>query len=330
MREVPVPPDLPPLTGSAVASLAAILELDAAAVPARPPKPSRPVDGLAQLARGPRDGHGADRRPGGVQLAGAVAGGPARRRPRGVRGRVRLRRPGSPGTRSADRRRSPTRARATRRPADVALWSPASAGRPDGGPRRGDRRRGGGGGADRARRRRPPPTPAAGSGDRYHEGRGTFSAAVRQRPRAHARRGRGLEALGFTPGDARRNVVTRGIDLNALVGRRFQVGDVECVGRRLCEPCAHLERLSPGILRPLVHRGGLRADLLGDGAIRVGDAVSRSPRNASTSCSRSRASGSRAGPAPGTGTASPGADRRRSAGRRACAGAAPSSRARRS
>ena len=49
---------------------------------------------------------------------------------------------------------------------------------------------------------------------------------------------------------------------------------MECVGRRLCEPCAHLQKLSPGTLRPLVHRGGLRADLLGDGVIRVGDAVS--------------------------------------------------------
>ena len=69
-------------------------------------------------------------------------------------------------------------------------------------------------------------------------------------------------------------MVTRGIDLNALVGRRFRVGDVECLGRRLCEPCAHLQRLSPGTLRGLVHRGGLRADLLGGGTIRVGDAVS--------------------------------------------------------
>ena len=83
-----------------------------------------------------------------------------------------------------------------------------------------------------------------------------------------------LEELGFSPATARRNVVTRGIDLNALVGRSFRVGDVECVGRRLCEPCAHLQRLSPGTLRPLVHRGGLRADVLGDGMIRVGDAVS--------------------------------------------------------
>ena len=40
--------------------------------------------------------------------------------------------------------------------------------------------------------------------------------------------------------EARRNLVTRGISLNPLVGRRFTVGEVECEGRRLCEPCAHL------------------------------------------------------------------------------------------
>jgi MOSC domain-containing protein YiiM len=56
--------------------------------------------------------------------------------------------------------------------------------------------------------------------------------------------------------DARRNGITRGIDLNALVGRRFPVGDVECLGQRLCEPCAHLERLTTkGLLRELIHRG---------------------------------------------------------------------------
>lgn len=71
--------------------------------------------------------------------------------------------------------------------------------------------------------------------------------------------------------DARRNIVTRGIDLNALVGRRFLIGDVECLGQRLCEPCAHLERLTqPGTLRGLIHRGGLRADILTGGTITPG------------------------------------------------------------
>jgi MOSC domain-containing protein YiiM len=80
-------------------------------------------------------------------------------------------------------------------------------------------------------------------------------------------------ALSHT--ESRRNVLTRGVDLNALVGRRFRVGDVLCEGVELCEPCVALARLVDefGVLRGLVHRGGLRADLLSDGEIAVGDAV---------------------------------------------------------
>ncbi|MGH3497632.1 MAG: MOSC domain-containing protein [Nocardioidaceae bacterium] len=71
--------------------------------------------------------------------------------------------------------------------------------------------------------------------------------------------------------DARRNIVTRGVDLNALVGRRFRIGNVECLGQRLCEPCSHLELLTTkGALRALIHRGGLRADVLSDGEITTG------------------------------------------------------------
>lgn len=113
-------------------------------------------------------------------------------------------------------------------------------------------------------------------GDRYAKGEGTFSAP-----------GRGyeltlvesevLEEIELSWEDARRNVVTSAIALNALVDRRFRVGEVECVGRRLAEPCAHLEKLTrPGLLRPLVHRGGLRADVLSGGTISIGDAVSAS------------------------------------------------------
>jgi MOSC domain-containing protein YiiM len=73
---------------------------------------------------------------------------------------------------------------------------------------------------------------------------------------------------------SRRNVLTRGVDLNALVGRRFSVGDVECEGVELCEPCNRLAKLTErGVLRGLVHRGGLRANLLSSGEISVGDAV---------------------------------------------------------
>jgi hypothetical protein len=71
--------------------------------------------------------------------------------------------------------------------------------------------------------------------------------------------------------DARRNIVTRGVDLNGLVGRRFLIGDVECLGQRLCEPCAHLERLTQaGTLKGLIHRGGLRADIVSDGVVAAG------------------------------------------------------------
>lgn len=72
----------------------------------------------------------------------------------------------------------------------------------------------------------------------------------------------------------RRNVVTRGIDVNALVGKRFRIGDVECEGVELCEPCAHLQSMTkPGVIKGLTHRGGLNADILSDGEIKVGDAV---------------------------------------------------------
>ncbi len=74
--------------------------------------------------------------------------------------------------------------------------------------------------------------------------------------------------------ESRRNVLTRGIDLNALVGKRFRVGDVECLGIELCEPCESLQSLTrPGVLRGMVHRGGLNADILTDGEIAVGDLV---------------------------------------------------------
>ena len=115
-------------------------------------------------------------------------------------------------------------------------------------------------------------------GDRYAAGVGTFS------PRAERRPGYDLTLIaaevleGLTPDGqtadfaaTRRNVLTRGIDVNALVGRAFRIGDVLCQGQRLCEPCAHLEQLSgPGLLRPLIHKGGLRADILTDGEIRIG------------------------------------------------------------
>ena len=118
-------------------------------------------------------------------------------------------------------------------------------------------------------------------GDRYATGRGEFSAP-----------GRGGQALTLIAeetlaeaqsngaridaAEARRNVLTRGIELEPLIGHRFTIGTVACEATRLAEPCAHLEQLThPGVLRAMVHLGGIRADILSDGEIRVGDAIQR-------------------------------------------------------
>ena len=79
----------------------------------------------------------------------------------------------------------------------------------------------------------------------------------------------------LAPGEARRNLVTRGVALNHLVGRDFQIGAVKARGIRLCEPCDHLQRLTGRqVIKGLRHRGGLRAQILTQGAIRVGDSLS--------------------------------------------------------
>jgi MOSC domain-containing protein YiiM len=84
-----------------------------------------------------------------------------------------------------------------------------------------------------------------------------------------------LEDVGLSGAESRRQVVVRGIRLNDLVGKRFLVGDVECLGVKLCEPCLHLQQMTrPGIIKDLIHRGGLNADILTDGQISVGDALS--------------------------------------------------------
>jgi MOSC domain-containing protein YiiM len=83
-----------------------------------------------------------------------------------------------------------------------------------------------------------------------------------------------VESVGLEPGATRRQLTVRGVDLNALVGKRFRVGEVECVGVELCEPCGHLEAMTrPGIIKELVHRAGLNADIVVGGTIRVGDPV---------------------------------------------------------
>ncbi|HSC91570.1 MAG TPA: MOSC domain-containing protein [Gaiellaceae bacterium] len=83
-----------------------------------------------------------------------------------------------------------------------------------------------------------------------------------------------VDDVGLPPGGTRRQVTVRGVRLNELVGARFRVGEVECYGVELCEPCAHLEAMTrPGIVKELVHRAGINADILTGGTIAVGDRV---------------------------------------------------------
>ena len=124
-------------------------------------------------------------------------------------------------------------------------------------------------------------TPGRGlEGDRYFEGTGAWSN--------HPGEGRQItlvemeaiddlaaeKNIALQPAETRRNLVTRGVPLNHLVGKQFLVGDVRLVGIRLCEPCHYLEEMTTkGVLAGLIHRGGLRANVLTSGVIRVNDSV---------------------------------------------------------
>lgn len=82
--------------------------------------------------------------------------------------------------------------------------------------------------------------------------------------------------IALTPAQARRNLLTRGVPLNHLVGKTFRVGAITLRGIRLCEPCGHLEKLTcKGAKQGLLHRGGLRAQILTGGALSVGDAITQ-------------------------------------------------------
>jgi hypothetical protein len=116
-------------------------------------------------------------------------------------------------------------------------------------------------------------------GDRHVLGTGTFPSGL---PGSALTLIAAEVCESFTPplrpNEHRRNVLTRGIDLNGLVGREFMIGGARCRGMRLCEPCTVVERYaSRPVLRALVHRGGLRTDIVADGLIRVGDSVRLMP-----------------------------------------------------
>ena len=117
-------------------------------------------------------------------------------------------------------------------------------------------------------------------GDRYATGAGHYSGDPKVDRHVTLIEAEEIEALAdragirLAPGETRRNVTTRGIRLNELVGRRFRIGDVLCEATRLCEPCQYLtDLLGKPVLVHLVHRAGLRARILTSGAIAIGDEV---------------------------------------------------------
>jgi MOSC domain-containing protein YiiM len=117
-------------------------------------------------------------------------------------------------------------------------------------------------------------------GDRYYSKLGTYSnqpGSGRDVTLIEIEAIDGLKRdyeVQLDPGQSRRNIVTRGIALNHLVEQEFRIGDVVLRGTRLCEPCAHMEKLTvKGAMRGLIHRGGLRAEIIKGGTIRIGDVI---------------------------------------------------------
>ncbi len=106
-------------------------------------------------------------------------------------------------------------------------------------------------------------------GDRYY-----FESGARPGLALTLIEGDIVREVGLEPGATRRQLTVSGAGLNDLVGKKFRVGSVECYGVMLCEPCVHLQELTrPGIIKELVHRAGLNADILCDGSISLGDDV---------------------------------------------------------
>jgi MOSC domain-containing protein YiiM len=117
-------------------------------------------------------------------------------------------------------------------------------------------------------------------GDRYFLERGTYSRKPGPDREVTLIEMEAIEALArdcgiaVEPAQARRNLVTRGIPLNHLIAREFTIGPVRLRGLRLCEPCGHLEKLTlKGIENGLLHRGGLRAQIIAGGLLRPGDPI---------------------------------------------------------
>ena len=117
-------------------------------------------------------------------------------------------------------------------------------------------------------------------GDRYFRKTGTYSTRPGAGREVTLIEAEAYDAIAreagilLAPGASRRNITTRGVPLNHLVGKQFHVGEVLLEGVRLCEPCGHLESLTQaGVREGLIHRGGLRARIVSEGTIRIGDVI---------------------------------------------------------
>ena len=119
-------------------------------------------------------------------------------------------------------------------------------------------------------------------GDRYYRGTGIYNEREDLEPSdVTLIEAEALEAAAadydaaFEPGAHRRNVTTRGVALNHLVGQRFRLGGAIVEGIGLCEPCGYMESLAdePDGAAALEHRGGLDARIVESGTVRVGDDV---------------------------------------------------------
>lgn len=120
------------------------------------------------------------------------------------------------------------------------------------------------------------------AGDRYLKGTGYYSNrqlpdGSREITLVEAEELERLEretGIRLDPSESRRNVLTRSVRVNSLIGKRFRIGEVVCEGMRICEPCTYLEKLiGKRVMRPLVHRGGLRARIVSGGTVSVGDEI---------------------------------------------------------
>lgn len=117
-------------------------------------------------------------------------------------------------------------------------------------------------------------------GDRYSVGEGFYSDRPEEGRQITLFEAETLEALArdhkvaLAPGDHRRNVTTRGVPLNHLVGQRIRVGSVLLEGTRLSTPCRHIEQITgKEVFTFLLNRSGLHARILEGGPIRFGEAI---------------------------------------------------------